>query len=47
MTKAEAAGNVFTLKNVEDFSGIYRAAGAGARRSKVARPRRFRTRRAW
>jgi hypothetical protein len=30
VTKAEATGNVFTLKNLEDFSGIYRAAGAGA-----------------
>jgi hypothetical protein len=29
VTKAEATGNVFSLKNVEDFSGIYRAAGAG------------------
>jgi hypothetical protein len=29
VTKAEATGNVFTLKNVEDFSGIYRAAGVG------------------
>src|SRR5262245_13479710 len=29
VTKAEATGNVFTLKNVEDFSGIYRAAGMG------------------
>src|SRR5262245_2029391 len=30
ITKAQATGNVFTLKNLEDFSGIYRAAGAGA-----------------
>jgi hypothetical protein len=29
VTKAEATGNVFTLKNLEDFSGIYRAAGVG------------------
>ena len=29
VTKAEATGNVFSLKNVEDFSGLYRAAGAG------------------
>jgi len=29
VTKAEATGNVFTLKKVEDFSGIYRAAGVG------------------
>ena len=29
VTKAEATGNVFNLKNVEDFSGIYRAASAG------------------
>ena len=29
VTKAEASGNVFTLKKVEDFSGIYRAAGVG------------------
>jgi hypothetical protein len=29
ITKAQATGNVFTLKNVEDFSGIYRAASAG------------------
>ena len=29
VTKAEARGNVFSLKNVEDFSGIYRAAGVG------------------
>ena len=30
VTKAQATGNVFTLKNLEDFSGIYRAASAGA-----------------
>jgi hypothetical protein len=30
VTKAEASGNVFNLKNLEDFSGIYRAASAGA-----------------
>ena len=30
VTKAEAAGNVFGLKAVEDFSGLYRAVGAGA-----------------
>ena len=30
VTKAEASGNVFSLKNLEDFSGIYRAASAGA-----------------
>jgi hypothetical protein len=30
VTKAEATGNVFGLKKLEDFSGIYRAAGAGA-----------------
>jgi hypothetical protein len=29
VTKAEATGNVFTLKSVEDFSGIYRAGGVG------------------
>jgi hypothetical protein len=29
ITKAEATGNVFNLKKVEDFSGIYRAAGVG------------------
>ena len=29
ITKAEATGNVFTLKKIEDFSGIYRAAGVG------------------
>jgi len=29
VTKAEATGNVFTLKNLEDFNGIYRAAGVG------------------
>ena len=30
VTKAQATGNVFTLKSLEDFSGIYRAASAGA-----------------
>ena len=30
ITKAQATGNVFSLKNLEDFSGIYRAASAGA-----------------
>ena len=29
MTKAEAAGNVYDLKNLEDFDGVYGAAGAG------------------
>ena len=29
ITKAEATGNVFSLKKIEDFSGIYRAAGVG------------------
>jgi hypothetical protein len=29
IAKAEATGNVFNLKKVEDFSGIYRAASAG------------------
>ena len=29
ITKAEATGNVFNLKKVEDFSGIYRAAAIG------------------
>jgi hypothetical protein len=29
ITKAEASGNVFNLKKVEDFSGIYRAAAVG------------------
>ena len=29
VTKAEATGNVTGLKNLEDFSGIYRAAGVG------------------
>jgi hypothetical protein len=29
VTKAQATGNVTGLKNLEDFSGIYRAAGAG------------------
>src|SRR5262245_38950687 len=29
VTKAEASGNVYSLKNVEDFSGIYRAASVG------------------
>src|SRR5262245_6796068 len=29
VTKAEATGNVFTLKSVDDFSGIYRAASTG------------------
>ena len=47
ITKAEATGNVFTLKKIEDFSGIYRAAGAGARRSRAARPRRSRMKRVW
>ena len=27
ITKAEATGNVFSLKKIEDFSGLYRAAG--------------------
>ena len=27
VTKAEATGNVFSLKKIEDFSGLYRAAG--------------------
>ena len=34
VTKAEASGNVFNLKNLEDFSGIYRAASAGATAAK-------------
>ena len=29
MTKAEATGNVYDLKNLEDFDGVYGAAGAG------------------
>lgn len=29
ISKAEATGNVFNLKKVEDFSGVYRAAGVG------------------
>jgi hypothetical protein len=27
VTKAEASGNVYNLKNLEDFSGVYAAAG--------------------
>ena len=30
MTKAEATGNVYDLKSLEDFNGVYGAAGAGA-----------------
>ena len=29
MTRAEATGNVYDLKNLEDFDGVYGAAGAG------------------
>ncbi len=29
VTKAEATGNVYDLKNLEDFDGVYGAAGAG------------------
>jgi len=29
MTKAEATGNVYDLKSLEDFDGVYGAAGAG------------------
>ena len=29
MTKAEATGNVYDLKSLEDFNGVYGAAGAG------------------
>src|SRR5262245_65600014 len=34
ITKAEATGNVFNLKSVEDFGGIYGAEGAGAYEAK-------------
>jgi len=44
VTKAQAASNVFSLKNLEDFSGIYRAA-RGGRRSRALRTRR--SRKAW
>ena len=47
VTKAEATGNVFSLKNVEDFSGIFWPRAQGARRSRASRPRRSRTTRAW
>ncbi len=30
VTKAEATGNVYDLKGLEDFNGVYAAAGAGA-----------------
>ncbi len=30
MTKAEATGNIYDLKSLEDFNGVYAAAGAGA-----------------
>ncbi|HEY3204559.1 MAG TPA: hypothetical protein VGL03_12985, partial [Thermoanaerobaculia bacterium] len=30
VTKAEATGKVFKLKTLDDFDGIYAAAGAGA-----------------
>jgi hypothetical protein len=36
VTKAEATGNVFKLVKLEDFSGIYRAAGAAATAGKGA-----------
>ncbi len=29
MTTAKATGNVYALKNLEDFDGVYGAAGAG------------------
>lgn len=29
MTKAEATGNVYDLKSLDDFNGVYGAAGAG------------------
>lgn len=36
VTKAEATGDVVNLKKLEDFSGVYAAAGAGATASKGA-----------